>query len=161
LGPPPNHWIFGPASQKMRTWIEKVREIEQRDPHSYPNLSAAVSRMKEANPHLSDEVAEHLTLHGTNWNADGSLTWKFDNYARPFSPYGHNIDDVRQILGEITCPVQLYRGIESWSGDPEADGRAQAIRNYRLINVPRAGHWVHHDQLDVFLKEATRFLSEP
>ena len=57
-------------------------EAEKREPRSYPNLEAAVTRMKEANPHLSDEVARHLTLHGTNWNADGSLIWKFDNYVR-------------------------------------------------------------------------------
>ncbi len=56
--------------------------MEHRTPRSYPNLAAAVARMKEANPFLSDEVAEHLTLHGTNWNADGSIIWKFDNYAR-------------------------------------------------------------------------------
>ena len=42
---------------------------------------------KEANPFLSDEVARHLTLHGTNWNEDRSLVWKFDNYTRPVNPF--------------------------------------------------------------------------
>ena len=160
LGPPPTHRIFGPASEKMRTWIEKIRETEQREPRSYPSLAEAVARMKEANPHLSDEVAEHLTLHGTNWNADGSLIWKFDNYARPFSPYGHNVDDIREILGRISCPTLLFSGMESWAGDPEADGRAQSITNYSLVKVPKAGHWVHHDQLEVFLDETKKFLAE-
>ena len=45
-----------------------------------------IARMKEANPFLSDEVAEHLTLHGTNWNPDRSLIWKFDNFCRIFAP---------------------------------------------------------------------------
>jgi len=160
LGPPPTHPIFKPASERLRGWIERVREIEQREPHSYPSLDAAVARMKEANPHLSDEVARHLTLHGTNWNADGSLIWKFDNYARAFAPYGHNVDDVREILGKISSPVLLFSGMESWAGDPEADGRARAIKNYRLVRVPNAGHWVHHDQLEVFLSETRRFLAE-
>ena len=160
LGPPPTHPIFKPASQRLRGWIDRIREIEQREPRSYPNLEAAVARMKEANPHLTDEVARHLTLHGTNWNADGSLIWKFDNYARAFAPYGHNVDDVREILGQITSPVLLFSGMESWAGDPEADGRAKAIKNYRLVRVPAAGHWVHHDQLEVFLSETRRFLAE-
>jgi pimeloyl-ACP methyl ester carboxylesterase len=160
LGPPPSHRIFRPASDRLRDWIEKVRDTERREPRSYPNLESAVARMKEANPHLSDEVARHLTLHGTNWNADGSLIWKFDNYARPFSPYGHNREDVAEILGRITCPVLLFWGMESWSGDPEADGRAGAIKNHKLVKVPNAGHWVHHDQLDVFLQETGKFLSE-
>jgi pimeloyl-ACP methyl ester carboxylesterase len=161
FGPPATHHIFRPPAERLRAWIEKIRESEHREPRSYPGLAAAVARMKEANPHLSDEVAEHLTLHGTNWNADGSLTWKFDNYARPFAPYGHNRDDIRQIFEEITCPALLFRGLESWSGDPEADGRTAGIRNYRVISVPRAGHWVHHDQLDVFLNETRKFLAEP
>ena len=158
LGPPLSHPVFGPASERMRNWIEKIRNTEGRESHSYPSLGAAIKRMKEANPHLSDEVAEHLTLHGTNWNADGSLIWKFDNYARPFAPYGHNADDMSEILGQIRCPVLLFWGMESWATDPEADGRAAKIANHRLVKVANAGHWVHHDQLDLFLKETTSFL---
>ena len=160
-GLPASHRIHRPPSERLRNWIEAIRQTERREPHSYPSIEAAVARMKEANPHLSDEVARHLTLHGTNWNADGSLIWKFDNYARIFPPYGQQLDELKEIVGKITCPVLLFRGIESWAADPEADGRARAIQNYRLVNVPGAGHWVHHDRLDIFLEETTKFLLAP
>lgn len=160
LGPPPNHRIHKPASERFRDWIEGVRKTEKRDPHSYPDLQSAVARMKEANPHLSDQVAQHLTLHGTNWNSDGSLVWKFDNFARGFPPYGTNIEDARQIFGQITCPVLLFWGMESWAADPSTDGRANVIQNHRLVKVANAGHWVHHDQLDLFLDETKKFLAE-
>ena len=160
-GLPASHRIHRPPSERMRNWIEGIRQTERREPHSYPSIEAAVARMKEANPHLSDEVARHLTLHGTNWNADGSLIWKFDNYARTFPPYGQQLDELREIVGKITCPILLFRGMESWAADPEADGRAKAIKNYRLVNVPGAGHWVHHDRLDIFLEETTKFLLAP
>lgn len=160
IGFPESHRIHSPASERMRKWIERVREVEKRHQKSYSSLDAAVARMKEANPHLSDEVARHLTLHGTNWNPDGSLIWKFDNYARIFPPYGQNIDDMRAILAEITCPVQLFWGMESWAPDPEVDGRASVIKNHRLVKVPGAGHWVQHDRLDIFLEESLRFLLE-
>jgi pimeloyl-ACP methyl ester carboxylesterase len=160
LGPPAWHRVHRPASERLRRWIEDVRNTETRGPRSYPALDAAVARMKEANPHLSDEVARHLTLHGTNWNADGSLVWKFDNYARPFAPYGHNMDEASEIFSHITAPALLFWGMESWAQDPEEDRRAQQIRNCRFVKVTRAGHWVHHDQLEVFLSETTRFLSE-
>ncbi len=114
--------------------------------------------MKEANPHLSDEVARHLTLHGTNWNADGSLSWKFDNYVRTLPPFGHGIADLRAIFSKITCPALLFWGQESWMPDPDTDERASVIQNRRLVKVPGAGHWVHHDRLDLFLEESTRFL---
>ncbi len=160
LGPPPNHRVHKPAVDRYREWIETVRKLEHRVPHSYPDLKTAVARMKEANPFLSDEQAEHLTLHGTNWNADGSIIWKFDNYARIFPPYGMNIDDMKQVLGNISAPALLFWGRQSWAQDPEVDGRASVIKNSRLVKVDRAGHWVHHDQFDLFLSETKKFLAE-
>jgi pimeloyl-ACP methyl ester carboxylesterase len=52
------------------------------------------------------------------------------------------------------------RGTESWASDPSEDGRAEAFQNARLVNVPEAGHWVHHDRLDEFLREVRSFLDE-
>ena len=46
-----------PASERMRKWIEKTRNLEERAVRTYANLAAAVARMKEANPFLTDEVA--------------------------------------------------------------------------------------------------------
>jgi len=160
LGFPPGHRIHAPASERLRKWIENVRTTEGREPRSYPTIDAAVNRMREANPHLSDEVARHLTLHGTNWNPDGSLIWKFDNYARNFAPYGHNLEDFSEILSRITCPVLLFWGLESRMPDPEKDGRTAALRNYRMVRAPHAGHWVHHDQLELFLGETKAFLAD-
>lgn len=158
FGPPPSHQVHAPASQRIRRWLEQMRETEQRSPKSYASLEDAVSRMKEANPHLKDDVARHLTLHGTNWNADGSLVWKFDNFARPFGPYGYSLDDAREILSQITCPVLLIRGTESWAVDPESDDRLESLQGYRLVQVADAGHWVHHDQLEIVLEELAGFL---
>jgi pimeloyl-ACP methyl ester carboxylesterase len=39
------------------------------------------------------------------------------------------------------------------------DGRAGSLKDYHLVNVPDAGHWLHHDQLELFLRETTRFLA--
>jgi pimeloyl-ACP methyl ester carboxylesterase len=159
LGFPPDHPMHGPASERTRRWIENIRDLEKRRPKSYPSLDAAMARMKEANPRLSDDVARHLTLHGTNLDSDGSLLWKFDTYARAFPPYGHNIVDAVEVLSQITCPVLFFWGLGSFLPVPETDPRFQAVRDRRLIKVPNAGHWVHHDQLNLFLRETTAFLA--
>ena len=161
LGLPAAHRIHKPAPDRMRAWMESVRQTEKPEPRTYPNLEAAVERMKEANPHLSEEVARHLTLHGTNWNADGSLSWKFDNYVRCLPPYGHDMNEQRAIYSEITCPALLVWGRESWLPDPDTDERALVIPNRRVLKVADAGHWVHHDRLELFLEESKRFLLEP
>ncbi|MDP9112756.1 MAG: alpha/beta hydrolase [Acidobacteriota bacterium] len=148
------------APERIRRWIDKVRSIENRTQHSYPNLEAAVARMKEANPFLSDEVAKHLTLHGTNWNADGSIIWKFDNYARLFPPYGANLQEAAEILRQVSCPVLLFWGRQSFAKDPETDPLAQEIAQRRVVKVDQAGHWLHHDQLEIFLRETKKFLAE-
>jgi len=160
LGVPEDSKVHGPAYVQMRYWIESIRKTEKRQSKTYPNIAAAIARMKEANPHLSDEVARHLTLHGTNWEADGSLVWKFDNYARIFPPYGHRIEDCVELYRQITCPVLFFWGLESFFPVPENDRRTKAIANSRIIRVPNAGHWLHHDQLDLFLKEAAAFLKD-
>ena len=159
VGFPPTHRIYGPAAQRLRNWIEGVRGIEKRKPKLYPSLEAAVARMKEANPRLSDEVAQHLTLHGTNWDPDGSLIWKFDNYVRAFSPLIFSVEESAQMYGQITSPTLLFWGLESFAPVPENDPRVKAICNCKLIKVPKAGHWVHHDQLELFLRETKEFLA--
>src|SRR5262249_56891233 len=64
LGPPPSHRVYRPASQRMREWIENVRNIEKREPRSYPDLESAGAPLKGAHPPPSDEVGRHLSAHG-------------------------------------------------------------------------------------------------
>ena len=145
----------------MRTWISEMKALARRHPHRYPDLDTAVARMREANPRLTAEQARHLTIHGSYRDEDGTYLWKFDNYVRATSPYLFNMQDARDLWTQITCPVLLLRGTESWASDPEIDGRAKAFRNYTFVNISGAGHWVHHDQLAAFLNVVRDFLGVP
>jgi pimeloyl-ACP methyl ester carboxylesterase len=158
LGFPIGHPVQGTASKRIKHWIEAVRGLEKRHQKSYPNIEAAMARMKEVNPHLSDEVAHYLTTHGTNWDADGSLVWKFDNYARTVPPYGHHIEDSVELFSQIICPTLMFWGLDSFMPVPDDDPRWKAIRNSKLVKVANAGHWLHHDQLKIFLDETIRHL---
>jgi pimeloyl-ACP methyl ester carboxylesterase len=160
LGPPPDQVRSGPAYQRMRQWITQMRALAGRHPRRYSSLEEAVQRMQEANKHLSAGQARHLTVHGTYRNEDGTYTWKFDNYVRSQSPYEFNIEEARSMWRRITCPTLLLRGTESWATDPRQDGRAGAFANARCVDIAQAGHWVHHDQLDEFLRVVRDFLKE-
>lgn len=156
LGPPVREPT--PASTRMRAWIKHMQEFDSRKPRKYTSLDDAEKRMREENPHLSEAMAHHLTVHGSKPNDDGTRSWKFDNYVRLHSPYEFNIAEAREIWNQIRCPVLLIRGSESWASDPEADGKASSFHDYRTELVQNAGHWVHHDQLDKFMEIVWSFL---
>lgn len=147
-----------PVPVRMRKWIEDTRGIETFSSKPYATLADAVGRMKEKNPFLSDSVAEHLTVHGTNWNAEGDLVWKFDPYTRVIYPFGLDLPGAQELLSQIACPTLLFWGKQSFARDPEFDPQAAAIANKKIVKVDNAGHWLHHDQLDLFLRETCGFL---
>ncbi len=86
------------------------------------------------------------------------MTWKFDNYLHTISPYGHDIAATADIFSRISCPAMLYWGTDSFAPIPADDPRYLAIPDCRLVTVENAGHWLHHDQFDLFVRETTAFL---
>ncbi|HEY2032677.1 MAG TPA: alpha/beta hydrolase [Rhizomicrobium sp.] len=144
--------------QQVRKRFEMRREAAGKLPRRYPTLDAAIARMQEENKHLTPEQARHLTVHGANQNEDGTWSWKFDNAVRLGGPAGLSTEEQREIWSKIDKPVLLIRGTESWASDPVVDGRIKHFQNARLVNIEGAGHWSHHDRLDVFMENVERFL---
>jgi pimeloyl-ACP methyl ester carboxylesterase len=161
LGPPPGLTKPSSAVARMLHWVREMQSLARRHPKGYATLDEATARMREANPRLTDEQAAHLTTTGVLRHEDSSYGWKFDNFVRAVSPYLFNLEEAREIWGQITCPALLVRGTESWAPDPQADGRAAAFKNARVLNIDGAGHWVHHDQLALFLDGVRKFLETP
>ena len=140
-----------PIAERMRNWVDEMRALSGRLPRRYASIEDALKRMQEANAHLSPEQARHLTQHGVNQNEDGTYSWKFDNYVRADSPYGMTTAEIEELWARIICPTLLVYGKESWASNPEDDGRMQHFKNARVVSVEGAGHWVHHDRLQLFL----------
>jgi pimeloyl-ACP methyl ester carboxylesterase len=162
LGPSPRARAERSAktiAERMDEWIREQRTLAGRLPRRYASIEDAFRRMQEENPHLSAEQARHLTVHGVNQNEDGTYSWKFDNYVRVFPPYDMRARDIALLYSRITCPTLLLYGKESWSGDPAEDGRLEPFSNASVIGFDRAGHWLHHDRLDEFLKVLHHFLT--
>jgi pimeloyl-ACP methyl ester carboxylesterase len=149
-----------PAHKRMKEWIDGMLDIERRKPRRYESIEDATKRMLEANTFLTPEMARHLTEHGAKKNDDCTFTWKFDNYVRIRSPYEFNLDDAMVIWSQITAPTLLVKGAQSWAVDPEKTGRADVIHDRETVIIEKAGHWVHHDRLDVFMEHVERFLAK-
>ncbi|HEU5195809.1 MAG TPA: alpha/beta hydrolase [Methylomirabilota bacterium] len=146
---------------RLDAWIKEQRMLSARLPRRYASIEDAFKRMQEENPHLTAERARHLTEHGVNQNEDGTYSWKFDNYVRAFPPYDMPARDIVALWGRISAPTLLLWGKESkWASDPTEDGRAAYFKKARVVGVERAGHWLHHDRLDEFLRLLRAFLAE-
>jgi pimeloyl-ACP methyl ester carboxylesterase len=163
LGPSPRALAERGTStivERMDAWIREQRALAGRLPRRYASIEDAFKRMQEENPHLSAAQARHLTEHGVNQNEDGTYTWKFDNYVRAWPPYDMRAKDIALLWSRIACPTLLLYGTESASGNPADDGRAAPFRHARVVGIERAGHWLHHDRLDEFLRIVRAFLAD-
>ena len=143
---------------RMREWIESKRGMSGRMPRRYQTLEDAYQRMKQENGYLNDEQARHLTIHGISQNEDGTWSWKFDNYFRTRPPYDMTQSDVESLWSEITCPTLLLYGADSWASNPAEDGRLAHFNTATVKLYQNAGHWLHHDQFDLFVEDLKHFL---
>ena len=145
-----------PVEERVRKWVGLVDALGQREPRHYPTLESAIARMREANPRLTPAQAHHLTLHGCRRNADGTYSWKYDNYVRAIAPYRFDTHEHEQLWSLIKCPVLLVSGRGGFAVDP-----AQVLAHVstgRAVMFEDAGHWVHHDKLDEFVALVRDFL---
>ena len=147
-------------ADRMDEWINEQRNLAGRLPRRYASIEDAFKRMQEENPHLSAAQARHLTEHGVNQNEDGTYSWKFDNYVRAWPPYDMSTRDTVFLWSRIGAPTLLMYGKESRSGNPQADGRIEPFHHATVAGIDGAGHWLHHDRLDEFLRIVREFLAK-
>lgn len=147
-----------PPDQRLARWTRQVQRAVKRTHRRYASQEEAVERMQEANRHLSEAHARHLAIHGSRENADGTYSWKFDPMLRAHQPFDMSGRDSQQLWSKITCPVLLMRGEDSWASNPAEDGRAGFFQDVDVVNFPDAGHWLHHDQFELFMAAVRAFL---
>ena len=148
----------GHPQQRVREWVDNMRSLAGRAPRRYETMSDAFQRMQKSNPHLSEQQARHLTIHGANRNEDGTYTWKFDNYTHSRPAYGLPYDDLTAIWEKIECPMLM---INAKNGYGNRTGQGSSLKHFKgaeVVDVDNSGHWVHHDQFDVFMKLVREFL---
>ena len=147
-----------PPAQKLARWVKQVQRTVKRPHRQYVSQEEVITRMHEANSHLTEAYAHHLAVHGSRQNKDGSYSWKFDPLLRAHQPVDMRGRDSQQLWENISCPVLLMRGEDSWASDPAEDGRAAYFQQAKVVSFADAGHWVHHDQFELFMDAVKGFL---
>lgn len=147
-----------PWQDHFRKMIDDKRGLAGRQPKRYESLEQAYARMKEENSFLTAEQARHLTINGIARNEDGTYSWKFDNYLRVWESVDITHEQVAELWSNISCPTLLLYGEKSWASNPAEDGRIKHFKHADVRMFPEAGHWLHHDQFDLFIETLQDFL---
>jgi len=156
-------WYRDPGmspQERILEWINNMRQFAGRETRKYETLSDAFERMQKANPHLTEERARHLTVHGSNRHEDGRYGWKFDNYTHSRSPYSIPFEDMALIWEGIECPTLLLNGKQGFGHRTGQNDTLKHFRHGRVMDIDQAGHWVHHDQFDQVMGLLNQFLKE-
>ena len=179
LGPSPAlmaERLGRPVAERLAAWVEAQRRLKARAPRRYPSIEDAIARMQAAHPDFTPAQAAHIVRHGIRKNAgakdggttdghttDGSTTWsfKFDPGLGVFPPVDLTVSDIEALWANVACPVLLVYGRQSWASNPAEDGRARHFRDARVVLVENAGHWVHHNRTDFFVRTVAEFLEQP
>jgi pimeloyl-ACP methyl ester carboxylesterase len=150
-----------PIAEQMSRWVDQLDRISEYQESAFRNIEEAAKRLSTRNKRLTPALALHLARYGVRKDADGLYRWKFDHYQRARAPYRLSPDDFAALWSRITCPTLLMWGDESFLPDPEAAGLLTHFKGAEMEKIAGAGHWLHHDRLDVVLASLRRFLDSP
>lgn len=150
-----------PIAEQMTRWINQLDRIGEHRESTFKTIEEAAKRLSTRNKRLTAAQALHLASHGVRKGADGLYRWKFDHYQRARAPYRLSSEDHAALWSRVTCPTLLMWGDESFLPDPEAAGLLAHFKGAEMEKIAGAGHWLHHDRLDVVLASLRRFLAAP
>jgi pimeloyl-ACP methyl ester carboxylesterase len=115
-------------------------------PESFPDFEELLERTKLFNPTRSESSLRRGILHNALQREDGSWVWRYRRFparARTVEQAG----DLWDVLGAVTVPVMLVRGMREQSVVDDAD-EAELLRRLpeaRVEHVAEAGHSVQGD----------------
>lgn len=144
---------------RLRDWIDQRSTLSVRTSRKMESIDVAKQRMRDAFAQLSDEQIDHLTRTGIRRNTDGSVSWAYDPAGMGRSPSDIPYTDFQALWQKVSCPTWLVYGADSWASDPSKDGRAAHFKSAEVSIIPKAGHWLHHDQFDLFMQRLNTFLA--
>lgn len=147
-----------PIEQQFVRWVAELNKMAASTPRRYRTVEEAAARMTERNPRLTREQVLHLARHAVKRNADGTLSWKYDPAQRVNPPYKLTLEDHVALRQRIACPTLLLRAGDSIAPDPASAGILRNFKNAEQKVIAGAGHWLHHDKLDVVVAELRSFL---
>jgi pimeloyl-ACP methyl ester carboxylesterase len=128
------------------------------------SLEDFVNRAVAFNHRRDPRLLRRSLLHNLRQLPDGRWTWKHDSRranSQFFASTKASVEQLRERIDTITCPVLVVRGGESdVYSDKEAAAFAQLLPNGRWAKVESAGHNIQGDNPARLVEVLRDFLAE-
>ena len=150
----------GPMTPQGPSGRARIVDELKATPLEFSSRADAASFLRKERPRMSDAALKVRMENTLKELPSGAVTWKFDLNGIWNSRVDWNFPDLWPHVRELQCPTLVLRGGLSDILSPEtAEGMAQANSNIRWVEVPDAAHLIHEDNLQVFNREISQFLS--
>lgn len=158
MGPPQTST---PMSQRVAGWIEGCQRARARPPRTYADHAEAAARLRANDPLLDQPLALELAQHGTEATADGRLRFKHDPLHVTRGPYPFQVELIRELWRNITCPVLLVEATQSWllPAIPDLQERYACLAHARRVVIDDAGHMLQRHQPALLATRLSEFLT--
>jgi pimeloyl-ACP methyl ester carboxylesterase len=143
----------------LRAWVDHTRDLESRSPRRMPSVEEAAERLRRGNARLSKELALDLAAYAVR-EKNGGYEWKFDPWVDSRDPVELRPEEAPPVWARVRAPVLLLMSEEAAGRGVQSPDDASYFAHARALVVPDAGHWVHHDQPALVLRELLRFEQE-
>jgi pimeloyl-ACP methyl ester carboxylesterase len=147
-----------PRAEQMRRWVERILANDDASRHTLATVTEAAARITKHDSLIDDASAQAFASFGVNQVQGNLYEWKYDPRVRIGGAADVASTQPSDLWSTIVCPILLFYGAKSWASNPLADGRAQYLKNARIVLVDEAGHNVHHHRPREFLEIVLPFI---
>ncbi|MCW3018669.1 MAG: beta-ketoadipate enol-lactone hydrolase [Solirubrobacterales bacterium] len=142
---------------------QRIVDFAMNDPGAGA-LEDFVQRALVFNPRRDPRLLRHSLLHNLRQLPDDTWTWKYDRRRITpefFASTRRGVEQLRDGIRAITCPVLVVRGAESdMYSDRQAAAFAASLPDGRWTKVAAAGHNVQGDNPRGLVEALTAFLTD-
>ncbi|MBI3045006.1 MAG: alpha/beta hydrolase [Betaproteobacteria bacterium] len=138
------------APLRYAQWLDQLKDAPGFRP--YRSFDAVAARLRKNNPRLTGERAAFLARHWAKQLDAEEIALTSDPRHKTFNPYLFRVEEAIACWRRITAPALLVSGKLSemparMKDTPEQLAeRKDAFRDRREVELPDAGHMMHHDQ---------------
>lgn len=151
------------ASDVGSAGVERIKRELRSTPMSFPSWDEATAFWRSARPNVTEEAIVSRVANSLR-EFEGRIVWKHDQAGiaecRISPAPGRAAPDLWPGVDAVKCPALILRGANSdYLSKETAVAVCRRNSNFKMHEIPAAGHYVHDDNPDAFIRAVEAFLA--